>query len=384
MIRHRLLIIYGIMLVSFTTYISLDTFVLASAYQSDAGRPNTSMFADGSVKSLDLEEDTTNEQVIDMSEDSQSADTPDEISADTDAADTAKGEGKSTGTGKSRKHSGRGKTSTKADSSETGDNDATASTTQNTDSQQVTPSENEAGKIGSFTSGDAKISLTKYDYEGTAVYVADVTLSSAEYLKTAFASGTYGKNITQTTSSMASDNSAVLAINGDNYGSQEAGYVIRNGVVYRDEAGKNDVLCIYADGSMEVIDPSEYTAQELVDKGVWQAFSFGPSLIEDGSVAVTQSDEVGKAKASNPRTAIGIISDLHYLFVVSDGRTDSSEGLSLYQLATFMESLGATTAYNLDGGGSSAMVFKGEVINNPTTSGNSIKERKVNDIVYIG
>jgi exopolysaccharide biosynthesis protein len=384
MIRHRLLIIYGIMLVSFTIYISLDTFVLASAYQSDAGRPNTSMFADGSVKSLDLEEDTTNEQVKDMSENSQSADNPDEISTDTDTADTAKGEGKSTGTGKSRKHSGRGKTSTKADSSETGDNDETGSATQNTDSQQVTSAEKETGEIDSFTSGDAKISLTKYDYEGTAVYVADVTLSSAEYLKTAFASGTYGKNITQTTSSMASDNSAVLAINGDNYGSQEAGYVIRNGVVYRDDAGKNDVLCIYADGSMEVIDPSKYSAQELVDKGVWQAFSFGPSLIEDGSVAVTQSDEVGKAKASNPRTAIGIISDLHYLFVVSDGRTDSSEGLSLYQLATFMESLGATTAYNLDGGGSSTMVFKGEVINNPTTSGNSIKERKVNDIVYIG
>lgn len=54
------------------------------------------------------------------------------------------------------------------------------------------------------------------------------------------------------------------------------------------------------------------------------------------------------------------------------------------ELAEFMESLGATTAYNLDGGGSSTMVFEGEVINNPTTSGKSIKEREVNDIVYIG
>ena len=49
-----------------------------------------------------------------------------------------------------------------------------------------------------------------------------------------------------------------------------------------------------------------------------------------------------------------------------------------------MQSLGVVTAYNLDGGGSSTMYFNGEVVNNPTTSGRSIKERSVSDIVYIG
>lgn len=76
--------------------------------------------------------------------------------------------------------------------------------------------------------------------------------------------------------------------------------------------------------------------------------------------------------------------DGHYLFVVSDGRTSESEGLSLYEMAEFMQSLGAATAYNLDGGGSSTMYFNGEVVNNPTTSGRNIKERSVSDIVYIG
>ena len=88
--------------------------------------------------------------------------------------------------------------------------------------------------------------------------------------------------------------------------------------------------------------------------------------------------------ASNPRTAIGVVDELHYLLVVSDGRTSVSEGLSLYELAEFMQSMNCTIAYNLDGGGSSTMVFNGEVINNPTTSGKSIKERGVSDIVYIG
>ena len=86
---------------------------------------------------------------------------------------------------------------------------------------------------------------------------------------------------------------------------------------------------------------------------------------------------------SNPRTAIGIINKNHYIFVVSDGRTNESEGLSLYELATFMKNLGCKTAYNLDGGGSSTMYFNGNIINNPTTNG-TIKERKVSDIVYIG
>lgn len=135
---------------------------------------------------------------------------------------------------------------------------------------------------------------------------------------------------------------------------------------------------------MRIADQTEVTAQELVEDGVWQAFSFGPALVTDGEISVAEGEETGKAKASNPRTAIGVIDDLHYLFVVSDGRTSESAGLSLHELAAFMQQLGATTAYNLDGGGSSTMVFGGEIINNPTAGGNRIGERKVSDIVYIG
>lgn len=228
------------------------------------------------------------------------------------------------------------------------------------------------------------IAVKEYRTNDTTVYVADVTLSSAEYLKTAFAQNTYGRNVTQKASAMAEANQAILAINGDNYGSRETGYVIRNGIVYRDKAGSADSLCIYADGSMAIVRPSDATAQELVEQGVWQAFSFGPALVENGEVAVSREQEVGRAMASNPRTAIGLIDNLHYILVVADGRTSESEGLSLYELADFMKQLGAKTAYNLDGGGSSTMVLHGTVINRPTTNGKRLKEREVNDIVYIG
>lgn len=210
-------------------------------------------------------------------------------------------------------------------------------------------------------------------------------MSSAKYLKTAFANNSYGKNITEKTSSIAQRNNAILAINGDYYGTQETGYVIRNGIIYRDTAKSNtDILCMYANGGVKIFDGYKKTAEELVSEGVWQAFSFGPGLTENGSISVSKNDEVGKAMASNPRTAIGIIDNLHYVFVVSDGRTNESQGLSLYQLAEFMNGLGVSTSYNLDGGGSSTMYFQGEIINNPTTSGRNIKERAVSDIVYIG
>ena len=70
--------------------------------------------------------------------------------------------------------------------------------------------------------------------------------------------------------------------------------------------------------------------------------------------------------------------------IVSDGRTDESEGFTLKELSEILIEKGCITAYNLDGGGSSTMVFNGKVINKPTTNGKSIKEREVSDIVYIG
>ena len=237
--------------------------------------------------------------------------------------------------------------------------------------------------LGTAKTDDYSITVTQYQEYDTAIYVADITVSSAEIIKTALADDTYGKNITAYTSTIASENQAVLAINGDYYGAQESGYVIRNGVAYRETSDGEDILVLYADGSMKVLDSDDVTVQELLDQGVWQAWSFGPGLLSDGEVTVGENTEVSRAMNSNPRTAIGQIDDNHYVFVVSDGRTDESKGLSLYELAEFMESLGCRTAYNLDGGGSSTMYFNGSVINNPTTNGR-IKERAVSDIVYIG
>ena len=229
------------------------------------------------------------------------------------------------------------------------------------------------------------ISIETYERNSTQIHVATVTMKGDASIKTALADETYGRNVKAKTSTTAQSVNAVLAVNGDYYGARDAGYVIRNEQLLRSDSqdANQEDLVIYQDGSFEIIREGDITAQELLNKGAVQVLSFGPALIENSQVAVDSADEVGKAMASNPRTAIGIIDDKHYVLVVSDGRTDESKGLSLKELADFMKELKVTTAYNLDGGGSSTMYFNGQIINKPTTNGHNIEEREVSDIVYL-
>ena len=238
----------------------------------------------------------------------------------------------------------------------------------------------------SYESEDISINITtKYEYD-TKIYIVDVTVSDVSFLRAGLANGVFGRNIKETTSDIAKENNAIFAINGDFYGFRDSGPVIRNGVLYRSNqrSGSNDVLAVYNDGSFVTMKEENVDAQNLLDSGVLQLFSFGPTLVDNGQISVSANQEVEQSMNSNPRTAIGMISPLHYVFVVSDGRTSESAGLSLAQLAAVMQDAGCQCAYNLDGGGSSTMWFMGDVVNNPTTNGNSISERKVSDIVYIG
>lgn len=260
----------------------------------------------------------------------------------------------------------------------------TKSTTNSSGSSGSTSSTSSGTVIGTYSDSKSKITVTQYRAYDSNIYVADVEVTDGTSILSAFAKNTYGRNITDTTSDMAEENNAVLAINGDYYGARQSGYVIRNGVVYRNQGSNGEDMVISKDGTLSFISESDTTTDSLIQKQAWQVLSFGPVLVENGEVAVTENDEVGMAMASNPRTAIGTVAKNHYLFVVSDGRTSESAGLSLYELANFMKSLGATNVYNLDGGGSSTMVFQGEVVNNPTTNGNKISERAVSDILYIG
>lgn len=258
---------------------------------------------------------------------------------------------------------------------------ATASTASSTDATQA---ESDAVVTDtSYKDDNISISISTVKKYDTSVYIADIQVSDIKYLKAALANNTYGRNIKATTSDIAKSNSAIFAINGDFYGFRDYGYVLRNGTLYRNTAGDAKDLVIDKNGKFSTITESETSTDSLDLDSIWQIFSFGPTLIKNGNIMVDSSSEVSQSMTSNPRTAIGMISPLHYIIIVSDGRTDESAGLSLLELAKVFKEQGCVTAYNLDGGGSSTMYFNGKVVNVPT-DGRSLGEREVSDIVYIG
>lgn len=268
---------------------------------------------------------------------------------------------------------------------------ALSNTTSTVQSTETTTTEEDYNADDWSYSSDTKSIQIKKVEAGTSdnpivYYVADVELKEASSLKSAFANNQFGNNITENTSAIASENNAIFAINGDYYGFREDGITIRNGQVFRDNSARTG-LALYEDGSMKIYNETETSAEELLEQGVTQTLSFGPALVEN-STAITDFGNVSidtnfgnrSIQNSNPRTGIGMISPNHYVFVVVDGRSEESDGMTLTEFAQVFEDLGCTEAYNLDGGGSSTMYFMGRVVNNPQGKG---QERGVSDILYI-
>ena len=262
-----------------------------------------------------------------------------------------------------------------------------------------------------YSDPDIYIDITTHRDEAdtTTYYVADIRIKHLKYLKTALAKDTFGENVQEKTSEICKRKKGILAINGDFYGAQEAGYVLRNGESLRSTISKSNVgenprknpedLAIYRDGTFEIFNEHDYTLEDIKNKGAWQVFSFGPGLIKDNEIVVGERDEVATALSGgrNQRTIIGMISPLHYVFFVNDARLTNEEGFSLYEAANIMKDLHCYCAYNLDGGGSSTMYLDNgtgnadklaHLVNKPTQNfrgkTGSIEQRDVSDIIYIG
>ena len=157
------------------------------------------------------------------------------------------------------------------------DESETAETVSNTDDPVVTDR--------SYRDENISVVITQYRVNDTDVYAADVTVSSPEYLFSAFARDTYGRNVKETVSETADRVDAILAVNGDFYGSRTGGYVIRNGILYRNVSAKNEDLVLYQSGKMEVVKESSVSAENLLKDGAVQVWSFGPGLLKDGERA---------------------------------------------------------------------------------------------------
>lgn len=105
-------------------------------------------------------------------------------------------------------------------------------------------------------------------------------------------------------------------------------------------------------------------------KNVKHIISGGPYLVKEGAVFVDMTEQkLNAIGGRNPRSAIGYTADNNLVLVAVDGREGSSVGMTLMELAYFMQSIGCTNAMNLDGGGSTVMYVEGQVVNNPAQRG---------------
>ena len=161
----------------------------------------------------------------------------------------------------------------------------------------------------------------------------------------------------------------------------------RDGVLYRSNRSTRHLLLIDKNGDfIPYTDPpsnAEEAAADFMRRGVRQTLVFGPLLVENGQ-AVPLPDKyfISTGMALEPRTAIGQIGPLHYLWIVVDGRQQGySQGVSLQRLQELFLLHGAETAFNLDGGGSTTLYYMGEIINKPANGGG--RQRDVPDILYI-
>ncbi|WP_459478233.1 phosphodiester glycosidase family protein [Clostridium saccharoperbutylacetonicum] len=223
-----------------------------------------------------------------------------------------------------------------------------------------------------YTSGNE---ITRYDihtdrYNGYVLEIKNplgVKVAMTKYL---------GK-IGQKTSEMAEDHNAIAAINGGAFvdessdgtlyagtGAEPGGFVISGGnLIYpKTNVKRNNVenVIAFTKGGQLIV--GDHTLAELQKLNVQEAMCFRrPNIIINGKTQVKDK----MADGLNPRTAVGQKEDGTVIFLVIDGRKITAPGASLYDVQQIMLQRGAINAGALDGGYSSTMYYKGDVINSP-------------------
>ena len=243
-------------------------------------------------------------------------------------------------------------------------------------SVQLSYHQYDTGKLDKSNSGKHEKYGTKISYVLADIYVGDITC-----FQTALAKDTYGVGYSEKLTDMSARMKSVLAVNGDSYSNnrhEDNGTIIRNGVIYRNKQTTEETCVLNWDGTMDIYQPGQVDLQQLVDRGAYQSWIFGPSLLDESGKAKSTFLTWDYIRESHPRTAIGYYEPGHYCLLLVDGRQDSSRGMFLVEMAKVFEDLGCKAAYNLDGGHCSFMTMKNQVANHPYKP-----EHEVEDGIFI-
>lgn len=229
-----------------------------------------------------------------------------------------------------------------------------------------------------YKSGNINVSFNTIRYEGANVNVADIYIADISNFITVFSTDKYhsGSSKSEMPTDIAKRWRGVATLSGDYYGMRDGGVVIRNGTLYRDEKNTHDVCVLYWDGSVKCFSPKAFNAEAEMANGAYQCWNFGPMLLDaNGEIPTSYNTDVGP---KNPRAIFGYYEPGHYCFIMVDGRSNESAGLSIKECAALCKKAGLKQAFNLDGGQTAVMAKGSEIYGVPYKGG-----RKVSDVLMI-
>lgn len=208
---------------------------------------------------------------------------------------------------------------------------------------------------------DQDYKIIKLEVIGQRAYLAAIYDPSKVKVAVSSNVGRTGQYATK----MASDNKAILAVNGggfanapgDTTGGRPTGVTISNEKVitdntYSSDAQSGGLIGMTTDNKLVLI--KNATASKAKQMNVRDGVSWGPFLIVNGKKSFIKGNG-GWGYAA--RTAIGQRQDGIILLLVVDSNSTRTKGASMTDLTEIMSNYGAVNAANLDGGTSSVMVL---------------------------
>lgn len=255
--------------------------------------------------------------------------------------------------------------------------------------QQILPIDFSAGAqpdpaayTSALTYSDPTITVTIEEsrVDDTDFWVADIRISHPSQLRTAAADGFDSKMVMPATT-IAKRVNAVLAVNGDYFNYAKTGYTLRQGELFKDRLnGRRDLLLVDEDGDFHIMRKvnKDKGVTEINGKQVINAFCFGPALVVNGELNQDWSCDEASYSEYCQRMCIAQVDKLHYKVFCCGSPDRGSQGMTIRQFAKVVHSYGVQTAYNLDGGNSTMLVFGGEKLNDLDNN----KVRDVADIIY--
>lgn len=225
-----------------------------------------------------------------------------------------------------------------------------------------------------YKSDETDITINKKRAYDSDIYVAKIKINNAIQFKHVYANSSI--NSLNTVKNLSSKYNAILAINASGFNKNNAptGTVGSTGKIDRFIPGKTSLILGY-DGKLNLRNAK--TTSDLTSFKPFWVTSFGPTLVNNYKNVQINSTNNDR----HPRMAIAQGKSANeFIIIAVDGRSNTSKGVTLKQLATLFEKENVRVAYNLDGGGSATMVFDGYVINKPC---DSTGPRKVLDTIFI-